>query len=89
MNLKQWLADQETTVNSILNSPANEIFTESFMMHHTRYSDIQAFVDAFMEDSNETYIPLDDFVARNSDFSTWDNMSQAAVEAKLKGEDDI
>ncbi|TFI70094.1 hypothetical protein [Carnobacterium divergens] len=67
--------------------PFNELFTSNFISKHTDYSTIEDFTSASgldfssqeaIEDINESV--LDNFVASNSTFDSWEDMLASAIE---------
>lgn len=69
------------------------LFSESFMLSHTRFSSIAAFLEAggFHAKTDEEFdaIPdadLDAYVEKESDFSSWEEMLGEAVEEYQRGQ---
>ncbi len=88
MDIKKWLDKLEESVSSLMNAPVEHVFTESFMIQHTRFEDIHEFVNNYKFCSEENLELIDEFVVRNTDFSSWENMQAAALDYRLNGDND-
>lgn len=89
MDLHKWLTKLEDDVESFLNSPIENVFTESFMVQHTRFEDIYEFYNSYklaVEQDDISPPLIDEFVVENTDFSSWASMQEAAINTR-RGED--
>lgn len=86
MDVNKWFSKLESEVLTLMSAPAEQIFTESFMVQHTRFENIYEFVNNYKFCSEENLELIDEFVVRNTDFSTWESMQEMAIRYKMNEE---
>jgi hypothetical protein len=81
MDLNKWLSKLEEDVSSFMNAPVEQVFTESFMVQHTRFENIYEFYNTYKlaVEQDESPPLIDEFVIDTTDFSSWLSMQEAAI----------